>query len=406
METSNPREERGRQIARGGKIKRLGKRYAVPSQNSSESAGYLVDLTKAHCTCPDHETRRVKCKHQHAVEFTILWSQTQDADGNVTEMVAIQRKTYAQNWPAYNAAQVNEQEHVERLLRALCDGIVEPARGKGRPRLPLGDLVYSAVLKVYGTMSGRRAQSDLRNCQAKGHVAAAPSYNSIFRAFESPTLTPILKALIEEAASPLRSVERQFAQDSTGFSTTTYERWFDQKHGKLCSQRPFVKLHAFIGTHTNVVTSAEVTDSGDCPMLPAMLDATVKAGFNVEEVSADKAYLSKVNVAAIRAVGATPYIPFKENSTGKGPELWREMFAFYMLRRPEFLEHYHRRSNVETTFSMIKMKFGAGVRSKLPVAQENEVLAKVLCHNLCCLVGSIYETGLKPAFWTEQRLVA
>jgi hypothetical protein len=26
----------------------------------------------------------------------------------------------------------------------------------------------------------------------------------------------------------------------------------------------------------------------------------------------------------------------------------------------------------------------------------------VLCHNLCCLVGSIYETGLKPAFWEKS----
>ncbi len=31
---------------------------------------------------------------------------------------------------------------------------------------------------------------------------------------------------------------------------------------------------------------------------------------------------------------------------------------------------------------MIKAKFGARVRSKTPVAQVNEVLYKVLCHNL------------------------
>jgi len=230
-------------------------------------------------------------------------------------------------------------------------------------------------------------------------------YNSIFRAFENPALTPILSALIEESALPFREVERQFSQDSTGFSTTGYERWFDQKHGKLCSQRPFVKLHAFIGTLTNVVTSARITDAGDAPMLPEMLESTVRAGFAVAEVSADKGYLSKRNVEAIRATGATPYIPFKENSTGQGPALWREMFAFYMLKRPEFLAHYHRRSNVETTFAMIKAKFGASVRSKLPVAQANEVLAKVLCHNLCCLISSFYESGLRPSFWSDAPVL-
>jgi hypothetical protein len=54
---------------------------------------------------------------------------------------------------------------------------------------------------------------------------------------------------------------------------------------------------------------------------------------------------------------------------------------------------------VETTFSMIKAKFGTRIRSKTPVAQVNELLCKVLCHNLCCLVQAIYELGIEPEFW-------
>ena len=37
---------------------------------------------------------------------------------------------------------------------------------------------------------------------------------------------------------------------------------------------------------------------------------------------------------------------------------------FYMLNRAEFLQHYHKRSNVETVFHMIKSKFGQRLRSK------------------------------------------
>lgn len=401
----DPREERGRELARLGKIKRTGRRWSVPSQrgmvNGVGGVGYLVDPEAESCTCPDYELRRTKCKHMHAVEYVIVWEQSRDADGSVSETLTIKRKTYAQDWPAYNAAQANEQEHVEMLLRGLCDGVQQPAQGKGRPRLPLADLVYSAVLKVYGTMSGRRAQSDLRNCRAKGRISVAPSYNSVFRALESPELTPILTALIEESALPVRDIERQFSQDSTGFSTTTYDRWVTQKHGTKRDHvyRPFVKLHAFVGTLTNIITTVKVTDGGDAPLLPPMLATTVKNGFAVEEVSADKAYLSRANVDAIRAVGATPYIPFKENSTGAGPQMWREMYAFFMERRPEFLAHYHRRSNVETAFWMVKAKFGGGVRSKLAVARRNEVLAKVLCHNLCVLTTTFYESGLTPNFW-------
>ncbi len=67
--------------------------------------------------------------------------------------------------------------------------------------------------------------------------------------------------------------------------------------------------------------------------------------------------------------------------------------------------HYHKRSNVETAFSMIKAKFGASVRAKTPTTQVNEVLCKVLCHNICVLIQSIYELGLEPTFWVGENLI-
>ena len=76
------------------------------------------------------------------------------------------------------------------------------------------------------------------------------------------------------------------------------------------------------------------------------------------------------------------------------------MWHFYNLNREVFLQHYHKRSNAETAFSMIKAKFGSSVRAKTPTAQTNEVLCKVLCHNICVLIQSMYELGIKPVFDT------
>ncbi|HEX6622861.1 MAG TPA: hypothetical protein VF064_04060 [Pyrinomonadaceae bacterium] len=39
--------------------------------------------------------------------------------------------------------------------------------------------------------------------------------------------------------------------------------------------------------------------------------------------------------------------------------------------------------------------------NKGSTAQINEVLCKVLCHNVCCLIQSVYELGIDPTFWTE-----
>ena len=74
------------------------------------------------------------------------------------------------------------------------------------------------------------------------------------------------------------------------------------------------------------------------------------------------------------------------------------MFHYFSFRRDDFLSHYHRRSNVESTFSMIKAKFRDHVRSKTDIAMRNEILCKVLCHNICVLIQEMFELGIDPAF--------
>jgi len=401
------REQRGLEIAATKKLRQKGDLWIVPSQSGAGT--YVVDPTEQRgttCTCPDYEARSQRCKHVYAVEFTILRERT-NADGSkVTEQL---RLTYRQEWSAYNAAQTTEKERVATLLHDLCAAIDNPIYKRGRPRLPLADSVFCAAMKVYGGSSARRTMTDMRDYAAKGYIDRAPHFNSISNALENPDLTPLLYAMIEESATPLRALETDFAVDSSGFSTGEYQRWFSVKYGKEMSRSKWLKAHVCIGTHTNVVTAARITDNygpdtHDAGHLSPLLDRTLARGFTVEMMSADKAYSSRKNLTAIDAARAFPLIPFKSNSTGfhasgEGAALWRKMYGFFMYRREEFLTHYHKRSNVETTFSMIKAKFGTRIRSKTPVAQVNELLCKILCHNLCCLVQSFYELGVEAEFW-------
>ena len=160
-----------------------------------------------------------------------------------------------------------------------------------------------------------------------------------------------------------------------------------------------VAAHAMVGVNTNVITAIKVTgsDANDCPELPALVKTTAER-FTLAEVSADKAYLSHANLAAVEAASAVPYIPFKSNSKAAGPAAWKRMWGMFMYRSDEFLAHYHARSNVEATFGAMKRKFGASVRSKNPTAQVNEVLCKALCFNLSMLVHAMHELGIQPEF--------
>src|SRR5438128_6584227 len=109
----------------------------------------------------------------------------------------IVKPSYPQNWTAYNKAQTSEKELFQSLLFELCKGMGEPSQTMGRPRLPFEDMIFSAVFKVFSTVSGRRFISDLRDAHSKGHISNVPCYNSIFNYFESEVLTPYLQLLIE-----------------------------------------------------------------------------------------------------------------------------------------------------------------------------------------------------------------
>lgn len=61
-----------------------------------------------------------------------------------------------------------------------------------------------------------------------------------------------------------------------------------------------------------------------------------------------------------------------------------------------------KRSNAESTFSMVKAKFRDHVRSKTDVAMKNEVFCKLLCHNICCLIQSQCELGIEARFWPDD----
>ena len=99
-------------------------------------------------------------------------------------------------------------------------------------------------------------------------------------------------------------------------------------------------------------------------------------------------------------LGGIPFVPFRNTVTGKqrGTRIWGQMYHFYNSHREEFLMHYHKRSNVESCFSMLKKKFDDHIRSKNEVSQNNEILAKCLAHNLCVLIQESLELGIELDF--------
>ena len=379
--------------------------WLVQSQSNPRQV-YRVSLTLegAKCDCEDYKERGIygiKCKHYWSVEFTL--SKTIDtANGTITETRTV-RKTYPQNWKAYNTAQTRQKELYLKFLNDLCTTIKEPVReGAGRPSMPLRDMVFSSALKVFSTFSLRRYKYDVEDAQSKGYVKNVPDYSTVAKYIESESLTPLLQGLIVLSSLPLRTVEnKSFSIDSTGFSPAKFSRWYDHKYKKVRGRKIFYKAHLLIGNNTHIVCGAEITTEyvSDMNMLPEMVQG-VKQNFNVQELCADKGYLSHDNFEALDKMGITPYIPFKTNTvaTSDTTTAWGRAYNYFALNQNAFMVRYHDRSNVESTMHMVKSKFGDYTRSKTDTACVNEILLKVLCHNICVLISEMFELGIEVHF--------
>lgn len=399
------RELKGLEIAARCKLTFANGEWLVPSQ--SGKGAYRVRLNpEVSCTCEDFGLTGKACKHVHAARLVRERSGGDSAPPLDTEVVPV-KPSYKQDWPCYDRAQVTEKRRLQVLLADLCSRLLQRERPESRPgpkpHLPR-DAVFAMCFKVYSGLSGRRYSCDLADAHEKGHVSRVIHGNKVAAFFEDPYYTPILKELVGHSARPLRTVESKFAIDSSGFATSRYVRWVDEKYGTVKSQCQWVKVHIACGTATHCVTAVRILDkdAGDCPQFVPLVKETRKH-FEIGEVSADKAYLSLENFEEVAGCGGTAYIAFKGNSTGGAGGLFEKMFHYFQFNREEYLTRYHRRSNVESCFSAVKRKFGDSVRSRTDAGMVNEVLCKFICHNLTCLIQEQETLGIVPVFWQSEK---
>lgn len=372
--------------------------FAVKSQTGG--GRYRIEWTGKgwKCNCPDYIKRGGQCKHILATRY-YLEIQQESTDGIQTERIHL---TYKQAWSAYNAAQTQEIELFDQLLKELVSTVSEPEQTMGRPRLPLSDQVFCAVMKTYSQLSSRRAHCLFRRAEEREQVSHAPHFNAVSKTLLKEEITPLLCNLIRQSALPLAGIETNVAVDSTGFRCSTFGAYCKEKHGTK-RQHNWLKAHICSGVKTNIVTDVVVTDgtAGDSPQFDGLVRRTSE-GFTIAEVTADPAYSSRANYDTVGDVGGQAYIPFKSNATGRagGSVLWKKAYHFFQLHREEFDEYYHKRSNVESTIGAIKQKFGETLKSKNRVAQENELLCKILAYNITVLIHEMFESGITPDFLT------
>jgi transposase len=307
------------------------------------------------------------------------------------------------SWHNYNKSQTKEKALFVNILGDLCKLIIETRNSKGRKPRPLKDIVFALVIKEYLNTSSRRVQSDLKLFAEAGFINSEIPFNTLLDHLERGELRDIMRELIEISSLPLKQIELDFAIDSTGFGISRYKTFFNMKHKGEERWKQYRKCHAVCGVKTNIITSVDITEgktSDFTRFVPLAKDT--RRNFRIRDFCADKGYLSGKNFKCIEELGGKAFIPFKKNTSGKNAggerSYFKVAFRFFKEHKEEYLNRYHKRSNIESAFSMIKRRFGNNVRCKKETSQDNEILARILAHNICVLVQEIFLNKINVDF--------
>src|SRR3989338_7897377 len=145
------------------------------------------------------------------------------------------------------------------------------------------------VFKVYSTFSGRRFSTDMQTAKDLGLVEKKIPRSSMFDCFNKKEVTHLLAQMVTLTSLPLRTIEKDFAIDSTGFGTSNFQRWYSFKYGKEINSRRWVKCHFMTGVKSNIITSVSITSEfdNDGPELKALVNETAE-NFKIEEKAVGK----------------------------------------------------------------------------------------------------------------------
>ena len=191
--------------------------------------------------------------------------------------------------------------------------------------------------------------------------AKAPHYNSIFRYLESEALTPVIQGLVAQSAvrrgrgdrlrrrfDRLRKVGilpvllgQVQARRKRGADRP---RWLKVPcHGRRPDERRNQRRHSRPAT----------------PIAPSSGRSWRPPHFAIAKSRPTRRTASHTSLTPVDALGATPYIPFKFNAApATGPPALEQALSLLLVESRGVRCHYHKRCDVEATFSAIKRVFG------------------------------------------------
>lgn len=218
------------------------------------------------------------------------------------------------------------------------------------------------------------------------HLEQVPHYSTIHK-FMVRIPSAILSILLNKTLKFFYSwgeIVPITAIDSSGFTSSYASHYYSWRTGKM--RKNFVKTSIAIDTRKQVILFAKISLKPVHDIKHAVpLLRQCRRTRKVECYVMDKGYDSEELHRQIREeIGADSVIPVRKwkgkISSGK---YRREMYANFDVKR------YAERNKVETTFSVVKRRFGEELKARKFWYQIKEIKIKLILHNLTKVVQAI-----------------
>jgi transposase len=243
------------------------------------------------------------------------------------------------------------------------------------------------MLEVGDTLRGRMGLSKV------------PHYTT-FQKFSARFPCRTLHQLIAGVAKKICSGTLNLSIDSTGFSLDSSSYHYSSRIRRMEKNRSYVKTTLAIDTRTQCVAAAKIRlkrrhDTVDA--VPILRKSRLVGRINI--VIADRGYDSEELMQYIEhEIRATPIIALKHM---KKPLKRTRGEIRKRLKKAFPQKEYGQRSKSETVNSTLKRRYDSTIRARKNHTQRQEVLLKILAHNLR-LAGNIIEI-LKDFYRAEYN---